>query len=115
MAGNGGLDGWTAQSMVKGEERRIDDVMGHDFDENMSLVSNLSFVQFWDSLQRSSLRISFFIFGFSVSIHDRAICSIFFCFRITTYSGNSATHPRDNFNYRRLRPVRINGVLDSDN
>lgn len=69
----------------KGEASH-DDVMGHDFDDNMSLVSNLSFVQFFlGFLQRSSSRITFPFSGsiFGVSIHSRAIYRISFVLEIS--------------------------------
>lgn len=72
--------------MVKGKASH-DDVMGHDFDDNISLVSNLSFVQFLGFLQRSSLRITFPFSGsnFGVSIHSRAIYRISFVLEISWF------------------------------
>lgn len=72
----------------KGEASH-DDVMGHDFDDTISLVSNLSFVQyfFWGFLQRSSLRIIFPFSGsnFGVSIYSRAIYRISFVLEISWF------------------------------
>ena len=102
---------------LHGKEERAshDDVMGHDFHDNMSLVSNLSFVQifFWDFCSKAVYVSHFpFLDQFLVYLRATAIYRVPFVLDHKLYPGSfcNISTPRDSTNYHRLQRVRVNGA-----